>query len=121
MAEMDTGEKIAEHTVWKMATALVAAWCLTMVFFLTRIVTPTHRHTFWSWVSGRLCCQENFTKGETEEGKLEIFGCNMLLWESDIGSDAMEVTQQNWARWEREKPAYHFCSQYAQNSSIDSS
>jgi hypothetical protein len=106
MAEIDIGEKIAEDTVWKMATALVAAWCLTMLFFLTRIVTPTHRHTFWSLVSGRQSCQEYFTKGETDEGKLDIFGCNRLLWEGDIGSDVMAFTLQNWGRWEREKPAW---------------
>jgi hypothetical protein len=36
--------------------------------------------------------------------KLEIFRRDRLLWESDIGSDVMEFTLQNWARWERGKP-----------------
>jgi hypothetical protein len=106
MAEVDVEEKVAESTVWRMSIALVVAWCLTILFFLTRIVTPTHRHTFWSWVSGRQCVQEYFTKGETDEEKLDIFGCNRMLWESDIGSDVMAFTLQNWGRWEREKPAW---------------
>ena len=77
-----------------------------MAFFLVRIVTSTHRHTFWSAVSGRQCAQEYFTKGETDEAKLLLFDCNRLLWESDIGSEVMEFTLQNWARWERDKPSW---------------
>jgi hypothetical protein len=35
-----------------------------------------------------------------------VFNCNRLLWESDIGSEVMEFTLQNWARWERDKPSW---------------
>ena len=77
-----------------------------MAFFLVRIVTSTHRHTFRSPVSGRQCVHEYFTKGATDEVKLLVFTSNRLLWESDIGSEVMEFTLQNWARWERDKPSW---------------
>jgi hypothetical protein len=83
---------------------LVALWCVVMGFFLTRIATPTHRHTFWSTVSGRQCVQAYFLKGATDEDKLGICSCNRLLWEGDLGSKVMEFTLQNWAAWERDKP-----------------
>jgi hypothetical protein len=99
-------EKIAADSLWRMAAVLVGSWCAAITFFFTRVVTPTHRHTFWSTVSGRQCVQEYFTKGTTDEDKLVIFGSSTLLWESDIGSEVMEFTLQNWAKWEREKPAW---------------
>jgi hypothetical protein len=106
MADVADTEKMAANTLWMMAITLVVVWCVVMAFFLVRIVTSTHRHTFWSSVSGRQCSQEYFTKGATDQIKLEIFTCNMLLWESDIGSEVMEFTLQNWARWERDKPSW---------------
>jgi hypothetical protein len=105
MARMEDG-KIAADTLWRMSTVLVGSWCIAMTFFLAKISTPTHRHTFWSLVSGRQCVQQYYTKGVTEENKLEIFTNNSLLWESDLGSEVMEFTLQNWAKWEREKPAW---------------
>ena len=50
--------------------------------------------------------QAYFFEGATDERKMEIFGCNKLLWESGIGSKVMEFTLQNWARWERDKPRW---------------
>jgi hypothetical protein len=106
MVDIDDKEKIADDKLWSMALALVGLWCFIMVYFLLRVVTPTHRHTFWSPVSGRQCCQEYYTKGETDEDKMGIFGTNKLLWESDLGSELMEFTQQNWSRWEKDKPSW---------------
>jgi hypothetical protein len=99
-------EKSEADNMWLMATALVVFWCAVMTFFLARIANPTHRHTFWSSVSGRQCVHEYYTKGAADEDKLKIFGCNRLLWESDIRSEVMEFTLQNWTGWERDKPAW---------------
>jgi hypothetical protein len=89
MADVIDTDKMAASTLWMMAITLVVAWCIVMAFFLVKVVTSTHRYTFWSGVSGRQCVQEYFTKGVTDEGKLNIFNNNMLLWESDIGSEVM--------------------------------
>jgi hypothetical protein len=104
MAERE--EKIAADTLWRMATFLVGSWCVAMLFFLARVVAPSHRHTFCSPVSGRQCVHQYYTEGVTDEDKMEIFGNNRLLWESDIGSEVIEFTMRNWARWERDKPAW---------------
>jgi hypothetical protein len=101
-----TGTKLSAGTLWNMACFLVGAWCVTMVFFLSRVVNPSHRHTFWSAVSGRQCVQSSFVDGTTDEEKLSTCGCNRLLWEGDIGSQMMEFTHQNWARWDREQPKW---------------
>jgi hypothetical protein len=106
MAAVPDSEKIAADKLWMMAGLLVGSWFVSVLFFLTRIVTPSHRHTFWSPVSGRQCVQEKYTKGTTDEGMLTIFSCSRLLWESDIGSEVMEFTLQNWGRWERDKPSW---------------
>ena len=47
-----------------------------------------------------------FHKGQGDEGKFEIFGCNLLLWESDIGEEVKAWTAENWARWSEEKPSW---------------
>jgi hypothetical protein len=106
LADEGNTQKISSATLWKMTAVLVGLWCVTIAFFLLRVVTPTHRHTFWSLVSGRKCCAQYFTEGATDEDKLGVFGSSRLLWESDIGSEVMEFTLQNWARWEREKPSW---------------
>jgi hypothetical protein len=99
-------EKVNPDTLAKLATALVVAWIFAMSFFLFRVVTPSHRHTFWSKVSGRQCVKGDFSEGTTDECRLEIFSCNRMLWESDIGPQVKEFTHQNWARWERENPSW---------------
>jgi hypothetical protein len=106
MEDVADSEKMVAGTLRSMGLFLVGSWCVVMLFFLTRIVPPTHRHTFWSTVSGRQCVQEKYTKGTTDEGILTIFSCNRLLWESDIGSKLMEFTLQNWERWERDTPSW---------------
>ena len=50
--------------------------------------------------------QEYFTKGESDESKMEMFSCQRLLWESDIGEDVKQWTTENWATWVEEKPEW---------------
>ena len=45
-------------------------------------------------------------EGKDDEAKFSIFGCNLLLWESDIGEEVKAWTAENWARWKEEKPAW---------------
>jgi hypothetical protein len=71
-----------------------------------RIAVPKYRCTIWSWTTGRQCVHDYFLKGQGDEGKFEIFGCNLLLWESDIGEEVKAWTAENWVRWKEEKPAW---------------
>ena len=47
-----------------------------------------------------------FHKGQGDEGKFNIFGNNLLLWESDIGEEVKAWTAANWARWKEEEPSW---------------
>ena len=102
----DVKNKIPATVLWGGAGGLAAAWLLTFSFFAMRIAEPKYRHTLWSAVSGRQCVQEYFTKGESDEGKIYIFSCNRLLWESDIGGDVQLWALENWAGWVHDAPAW---------------
>jgi hypothetical protein len=71
-----------------------------------RIAVPKYRHTLWSRTSGRQCVQDYFKKGWDEESKFEIFGCNLLLWEGDIGEEVKAWVAEGWGGWKEEKPAW---------------
>ncbi|GMI58802.1 hypothetical protein TeGR_g3683 [Tetraparma gracilis] len=100
------GNKIAAGTLWAGAAGLAAGWLLTFAYFVFRIAVPKFRHTIWSGTTGRQCAQDYFLKGWDEESKFEIFGCILLLWESDIGEEVKAWTAENWARWSEEMPAW---------------
>jgi hypothetical protein len=99
-------DKIEADTLWAGATGLAVAWLLTFTFFVFRVAVPKYRHTLWSWTSGRQCVQDYFHEGQGDEAKFNVFGCNLLLWESDIGDEVRAWTAENWARWKEEKPAW---------------
>jgi hypothetical protein len=71
-----------------------------------RIAVPKYRHTLWSWTTGRECVHDYFLKGKDDEAKFNIFGRNLLLWESDIGEEVKAWVAANWAQWSEEKPAW---------------
>jgi hypothetical protein len=105
--EYATGDdKIEASALWYGAGAVVAAWALAFTVFTTRIAVPKYRRTLWSSTTGRQWVQDFFLKKETDEGKFEIFTCNLLLWESDIGEEVKAWTAENWARWKEEKPSW---------------
>jgi hypothetical protein len=98
-------DKIEAGTLWAGATALTGAWLSVFLFFSFRIAVSRLRHTLWSWTSGRQCVQDYF-KGESDQMKFKIFGCNRLLWESDIGEEVKVWMMENWARLKEEKPPW---------------
>ncbi|GMI21529.1 hypothetical protein TeGR_g5862 [Tetraparma gracilis] len=102
----DSAGKVAAGTLWAGAGALAAGWLTTFTYFVFRVAVPKYRHTLWSWTSGRQCVHDYFLKGWDDESKFSIFGCNLLLWESDIGEEVRAWTAENWARWKEEKPAW---------------
>ncbi|GMI38189.1 hypothetical protein TeGR_g3348 [Tetraparma gracilis] len=99
-------EKVKSSTLWTGASCLSAAWLVTFLFFVFRVAVPRLRHTLWSWTSGRQAVHQHFLERESDEGKFDIFGCNLLLWESDIGEEVKAWATENWARWKEEKPAW---------------
>ena len=71
-----------------------------------RIAVPKYRHTIWSWTTGRQCVHDYFIKGKDDELKFEIFGCNLLLWEREIGEEVKTWLAEGWGRWKEEKPPW---------------
>jgi hypothetical protein len=102
----DGADKIKGGVLWAGAGGLVAGWLITWVFFVFRIAVPKHRHTLWSWTTGRQRVQDFFLKGKDDEAKFGIFSRSLLLWESDIGEEVKAWTAGNWMRWKEEKPAW---------------
>ena len=103
----DVKNKIAATLLWRGAGGLAAAWLLAFGFFVLRVAPPKYRYTLWSTVSGRQCVQEEyFTKGESDEDKMNIFRRNRLLWEGDIGKEVKQWTMENWDGWVRDKPEW---------------
>jgi hypothetical protein len=100
------GGKIAASSLWAGAGMLAAGWMLTWNFFVFRIAVPKYRHTLWSSTTGRECTLDYFLTGKDDEAKFGIFGCNLLLWEGDIGGEVKAWTAENWARWKEERPAW---------------
>ncbi|GMI21069.1 hypothetical protein TeGR_g6741 [Tetraparma gracilis] len=98
--------KIDATSLWTGAGALAGAWLATFLFFVLRIAVTKYRFTLWSWASGRQVAQDYFLKSDEDEDKFEIFGCNLLLWESDIGGEVRTWTTENWERWKEEKPQW---------------
>jgi hypothetical protein len=98
--------KFTPSLLWKLAIALVTAWAIAFVNFTTRVATPSHRHTFWSTVSGRRFVQDAFLTGKTDRERTSVFSCNRLKWEKDIGKEVKEFTHANWSRWVEEEPGW---------------
>jgi hypothetical protein len=99
-------EKLKTGTLWWGATTLTGAWLCTLLFFVFRVAVPKYRYTLWSWTSGRQLVHDYFLKGNDDQMKFKIFGCNRLLWESDIGEEAKVWMWENWARLKEEKPPW---------------
>jgi hypothetical protein len=70
------------------------------------IAVPKYRQTIWSWTTERQCAQDYFNTSKDDEAKLGIYGCNLLLRESDIGEEVKAWTAENWARWKEEHPPW---------------
>jgi hypothetical protein len=102
----DGRKKIDAATLWRGAFALTGGWACIFGFFVLKVAVPKYRHTLWSWTTGRQCVQDYFYRGKDAEAKFEFFGCNLLLWESDIGAAVKAWAAVNWGRWQEEKPEW---------------
>jgi hypothetical protein len=98
--------KLDIANLWTGAAALSMAWLLVFAFFAVRIAVPNYRHTLWSAVKGKQVVIEYFTEGKDDEAKMDIFGCQRLIWEGTIGKDVKKWTFANWEAWNRDQPEW---------------
>jgi hypothetical protein len=103
--EEDDGEAFMEKEeslVWlSAAVGLVSA---IFACFL-RLMKSEYRQTFFSTETGCEYAQKFFLEGETDEAKIEILKRNRHKW-AKIRGQVGAFTKANWAKWEREEPAW---------------
>jgi len=92
------------RTEWTLVGAASDAWVLTFGLFLL-LMKKEYRSTFWSTRMGKEWVMDFFLKGENDEAKQNVFGCNKKQWWA-IREDVQEWVQVNWWKWEEEKPLW---------------
>jgi hypothetical protein len=95
---------VDEETAWKLTCCLCFAWVLVFVLFLT-LMKKGFMHTFFGFETGFEWARKFFQKGETDDVKAAIFGCNREQWRA-IDEDVKVWVQGGWETWEREKPGW---------------
>lgn len=48
--------------------------------------------------------QSKFLDETDPKCRIDIFDCNVLLWEAELGEEVKAWTMANWAHWEETKP-----------------
>ena len=64
-----------------------------------------YRSTFWSMETGNEWIQSYFTRGVTDEIKMNVLNKNKGKW-SAIVPQVKEWVEEGWTEWEREKPEW---------------
>jgi hypothetical protein len=76
--------------------------CLAVFFFN---IESKYLHTFWSTQRSKDMSMAYFLEGESDEIKLEVFGCSRHHWFS-IEGELKRWIESNWAKWEEEQPEW---------------
>jgi len=89
---------------WTLVGAASGLWVLTFALFLL-LAKKGYRRTFFDTKTGKQWAMDFFLKGEDDEAKQNVLGCNKKQWRA-IRSEAKEWVGANWWRWEEEKPEW---------------
>jgi hypothetical protein len=93
-----------EKTAWLIAGSLGGAWLSFFLLFLA-LIKNKYRRTFFSWETGFEWAQNFFLRGETDEVKSALVGCNRKQWKA-IEEDVKVWVLESWEGWEEEKPGF---------------
>jgi hypothetical protein len=93
-----------EKSAWRIVCSLSGAWLVVFVLFLT-LIKKEYRKTFHSWETGFEWARKFFLKGETDEIKAAVLGCNRKQWTAIEGNVKVWVLE-NWEGWEEETPGW---------------
>jgi hypothetical protein len=106
-AEVETGgaEKLNATVLWSFSIGVVIVWAVLFGYFLTCIVAPKFRKSFWSSQTGWRRSESIFVDNADNERRIRIFSENVLLW-SGVKEDVKAWTMANWESWEMDKPAW---------------
>jgi hypothetical protein len=96
--------KLSEKDAWRIVNSLSGAWLVFFLLFLA-LMKKRFRRTFFSFETGYEWARKFFLKGETDEVKSAVTGCNRKQWKK-IEGEVKEWVQDNWEQWEEEKPGW---------------
>ena len=102
--ERTSNDKVAIGLGWKVVWILIPTVLLSLVVFFVTI-EKKYRGTFYSTQTGKGFNQESFKNGKEDARKANIFRNTRKYWVG-IEDDMKLWVQENWRRWEEEKPEW---------------
>ena len=100
----DTATKFTEEQLIVSTGGLFAIFLVSFVAFILKIERK-YVKTFFSVETGHALAQRYFLQGTDDFTKSQTIGCNKYQWAS-IRTEVAEWLDENWDRWEREKPEW---------------
>jgi hypothetical protein len=105
VVEEGGAEKFGADVLRGVSIAMLVAWVILFVFFVTRVIVPKYRRVFWSIQTGWQKAESAFLDNEEDEKRILIFTDSIVLW-SGIKEDVKAWTISSWETWDREKPEW---------------
>jgi hypothetical protein len=97
--------KLSARMLWTFSVCIVLSWAVMFGYFMTRIIVPRYRKTFWSTQTGWQRSERIFLDNEEDEERALVFRKSIILW-SRIKEDVRSWTMGSWEAWDREKPEW---------------
>jgi hypothetical protein len=95
---------LAKKTAWRVVGSLSGSWLVFFLLFLF-LMKKKYRRTFFSWETGFEWAQNFFLKGETDDVKSAVLGCNRKQWKA-IEGDVKAWVLDGWDEWEETTPGF---------------
>ena len=94
-----------ERTEWMFVGAASGAFTLSFGLFLL-LTKKGYRRTFFTTKTGCDWAMDFFLKGEDDEAKQNVLGCNKKMWKA-IRGEVKEWVGEGWWRWEADRPEWY--------------
>ena len=101
----DIEDKAAVDLLKKVFIILASSWFLCVLAFL-RVTNRDFWHTFWSTATGWQFTIDSFNKSDNPETKMLTIFDNHHSFTDSIKDEVIAYVRDNWAEWERIKPAW---------------
>jgi len=89
---------------WIFVGAANGAFTLSFGLFLL-LMKKEYRRTFFTTKTGCDWAMDFFLKGEDDEAKQNVLGCNKKMWRA-IRGEVKEWVRDGWWRWEADRPEW---------------
>ena len=109
--EKDPNVHVADK-LWIIVTGLFFFSMINFALFLS-IINRKYVPTFFSTKTGKQFAVDNFEKADTDDKKFDIFTQHPSYYDSILNELLMPWLNDNWERWEDEKPDFFTVSAIA--------